>query len=378
MRILFVARRFAPAPGGLENQLVEIACRLTQRGHEISVDCSDLYKDVPLQRLPSRPTERFDNVRIRRHTAIPIPGRRNLGTSLAPGLVLTLATRGHLEVAHLHGLNLLTISALIVLRRRRGCKVLLTPHTDPAILSGRGIAKLLKKCDGLVALTAIEKKQMLRQGIEESKIRVIPNGIDLSSFASLPNRGLWKASLKTTDHLVLYSGRIDMPSKGCDVLVEAVSIAQNQVGACTLVFAGPDWGYQQQLSRLAEERHVKVVFTGNLTPAELRTALASCDVFVLPSRTEAMGIAILEAMACGAPVVASRVGGIPSLVRSGETGLLVPPDNPKALADAICRIIKDRKFASNLAANAKRLVQQYSIDSTVGALEEFYQELLQN
>ena len=231
MRILFVARRFPPAPGGLENQLVEIGCRMSQRGHEVSVECSDLYKDFPLQRLSSRAKDRIDGVRIRRHRAIPIPGRRNLGSSLAPGLLLTLAARGRPEITHLHGLNLLSVSALMVLRRRRACKVLMTPHTDPAILSGRGIVKVLMKCDGLVALTMIEKEHMLRLGIEESKVRVIPNGIDLGSFARPPNRGLWKASLKTTDNLVLYSGRIDMPSKGCDVLVEAVSIAQNQLGA---------------------------------------------------------------------------------------------------------------------------------------------------
>ena len=147
---------------------------------------------------------------------------------------------------------------------------------------------------------------------------------------------------------------------------------------CTLVFAGPDWGYQHQLSSLAEKRNVRAVFLGNLRPAELKRALSGCDVFVLPSRSEAMGIVILEAMACGAPVVASRVGGIPSIVHSEETGILVPPDNPKALADAICRVLKDRKFAFNLAANAKRLVQQYSIESTVDALERFYKEILQS
>jgi glycosyltransferase involved in cell wall biosynthesis len=176
--------------------------------------------------------------------------------------------------------------------------------------------------------------------------------------------------------MILYAGRVDVAQKGCDVLVDAVSRVQARMGACTLVFSGPDWGSVNYLRELARNMGVSAVFTGNLSPDDLKTALVACDVLVLPSISEAFGMSAIEAMICGAPVVATRVGGIPSIVHHEKTGLLVSPRDPQQLADAICRILTEEQLRSRIIANALKLAEGYRIEKTVALLERFYSDLL--
>jgi glycosyltransferase involved in cell wall biosynthesis len=376
MDILLITRRFPPAPGGVETQVKEIANRLLRKGHRVTVYSSDLYRDNPIQRLPRLPRD-FDGIETRRFRAIPVPGRAADGTSVTPAMLFACLALGDLpRIVHSHGLNLVTISASLLAKRRRKLKVIHTTHLDPSMLSGKPLSRTLSKFDGLVALTEIERTRMLRLGLDESKIRLIPDGVDTMAFMDLPGRDYFRR-LGVQGRLILYAGRIDNVSKGCDVLIEAVSLVQDRIGKCTVVFAGPDWGSQEYLGALAGRKKVPVIFTGNLGRQDLKAALVSCDLFVLPSRVEAVGLSILEAMLCGAPVVATRVGGIPSVVRNEETGLLVSPGDPHGLADAICRILEDGRLSSRISDNGKRFAAAYSIDETVRQLEEFYQYLLE-
>ncbi len=377
MDILLVTRRFQPAPGGAENQVSEIARRLTERSHRVVVFTTDLYRDVPFQRFRRLASQKCGRIEVRRYRAVPIPCRRKEGTSLAPSMLMSCLVKRNLpRIVHCHGLNLATVSALSLIQRRT-CKTLCTTHHDPCTLSGGFIISILKRFDGLVALSEIERKRMLNLGLDGTKIRLIPNGIDIAAFKHLPHRESFRRRMGIQNHLILYAGRIDTEDKGCDVLVEAVSIAQHTIGDCTLVFSGPDWGSQEYLQTLSVQRKVRAVFTGTLDLEDLKSAFVACDVFVLPSVREAVGLSIIEAMLCGAPVVATRVGGIPSLVQDEETGLLVSPRDPRAMAEAICRIIQDRRLSTRLAARGRELGARYSIDSTVTQLERFYDQILQ-
>jgi glycosyltransferase involved in cell wall biosynthesis len=375
MKILQITRAFPPAVGGVESQVKEIALRLTRKGHEVTICTSDLLKEVPLRRLPNGWSDRGVPFEICRHKAVPIPWRKNEGTYFAPTVFFSHA-RGDLpSIAHCQGLNLFTVSASLFIQRARKCKIVCSTHLDPIILYNKFLRTILEQFDGLVALTEEELRRMSTLGIDRSKIRLIPNGVDLQSFAHLPAREKFRTSTGIMGNLILYAGRIDV-RKGCDVLIEAVSIAQRRVGKCTLVFAGPDCGSEGYLRNLSRRRGVRAIFSGNLTPACLRSALVACDVFALPSLSEGFGLTILEAMLCGAPVVATRVGGIPTLVRDEETGLLVSPSDHQSLADAICRLVKDKQLSARLADKAKLLASKYSISRTVEELEKFYHYLL--
>jgi glycosyltransferase involved in cell wall biosynthesis len=117
----------------------------------------------------------------------------------------------------------------------------------------------------------------------------------------------------------------------------------------------------------------RVLFTGRRD--DVAAILAVLDVAVLPSYREAQGISLLEAMALARPIVASAVGGIPEFVTDGQTGLLVPPRDPAALAGALLRVLADRGLAARLGRNARELVREhYCLDHMVRRIEELYEE----
>jgi teichuronic acid biosynthesis glycosyltransferase TuaC len=376
LQILLVTRRFPPAPGGVEYEVMEIARRLHSRGHEVGVYASDLYSDIPPRRLSYQDSHLCDGIRIRRFPALPIPFRKTRGTSMTPTMLLAcLVDRDFPSLVHAHGLNLVTISASLLAQRRRKTKVICTTHSDPRLLSGNFPTRILAHFDGIIALTQIEREFMLNLGLDKDKVRVIPNGINIQAFANLPSADYFRKKLRLRGHLILCVGRIDSLSKGCGVLIEAVSLVQQRMGECVIVFAGPDWGSQKDLQILSARRKVHVVFTGNLRLDDLRAAFVACDVLALPSFVESLPVSILEGMLCGAPVVATRVGGVPSIVHHEDTGLLVSPGNHHELAAAICRILEDKKLSAHLASNARKLARSYSIERTVEQLEEFYGEI---
>ncbi|NGZ02904.1 MAG: glycosyl transferase, partial [Nitrospira sp. WS238] len=106
---------------------------------------------------------------------------------------------------------------------------------------------------------------------------------------------------------------------------------------------------------------------------DIEVCLAGFDCFVLPSLNEGMGRALIEAMAAGLPVVASRVGGIPALIKDGQNGLLVPPGNSSALAGALRRILYDPTWANDLGLHASRSIgPDYGIQAMVDAIEAIY------
>ena len=181
--------------------------------------------------------------------------------------------------------------------------------------------------------------------------QVIPPGVDTSLFTPGP-------PVESTGHQeILYVGRLDRSSvlKGVNVLLEAFAEIAQRLPDTRLVLVGggdAEWSYWSKVVRLgAAER---VVFRGVLRGADLVDAYRRAAVVVLPSLTEAFGMALLEAMSCGRPVVGSRVGGIPWIVTDEVQGLLVPPGDSHALADAIATVLKGPELAARLGTNGRR------------------------
>jgi glycosyltransferase involved in cell wall biosynthesis len=162
-----------------------------------------------------------------------------------------------------------------------------------------------------------------------------PAFMDLSAFAGEPQP-------LPPEPRALFVGVLER-YKGIDVLLRAWQHVG--VGALRVVGDG-------SLRELVAESH-KVEWTPSLEPAEVARALDASWCLVLPSRSEGMGRVLVEASCRGRPVVGSRVGSIPDLVRNGENGLLVPPDDPHALADALRRVLGDRALAERLGAGAQ-------------------------
>jgi glycosyltransferase involved in cell wall biosynthesis len=169
----------------------------------------------------------------------------------------------------------------------------------------------------------------------------VPNAVDP---ADLPEEGT-----RFFERQVVYCGRLSR-EKGVDLLVDAVK----RIGANLVIVGGGP--LERELRELARG-DPRIRFTGPLPRAEALKIVKGSDVFVLPSRHEGLSTALLEAMAMGVPVVATRVGGNPELVEHGETGLLVDPD-PEQLARAIALLLEDRGLAKRLAESAARVVRE--------------------
>jgi glycosyltransferase involved in cell wall biosynthesis len=166
------------------------------------------------------------------------------------------------------------------------------------------------------------------------------------------------------------------PEKAHDVLFEAAVLVLRRCPDAQFVIAG-DGPRRQELERLAQSRGIapRVQFIGHVD--EVPALLASSDLFVLPSRSEAFPNSVLEAMATGLPIVATRVGGIVELVENQRTGVLVPPDDARALGHAMLDLIQWRSHAVRLGRAARAEVEaRYSWERMISAFEHLYIEQL--
>jgi glycosyltransferase involved in cell wall biosynthesis len=170
--------------------------------------------------------------------------------------------------------------------------------------------------------------------------------------------------------------------KGLEHFLEAAAMVRSRVPDIRFVIVGEtspmDRGYLGQLQRYAERCGVAqdVIFTG--LRRDVPAVLSSLTVSVMPSLNEALSNVVLESMAAGAPTVATRVGGTPEAIVDGVTGLLVPPADSAALADAIVRLLHDRQLAAYLGRAAReRIADHFSVKRMVRATEDLYVRLLE-
>ncbi|HLZ45999.1 MAG TPA: glycosyltransferase family 4 protein [Gemmatimonadales bacterium] len=178
---------------------------------------------------------------------------------------------------------------------------------------------------------------------------------------------------------VLFIGRL-VELKGLSYLIEAAAALRGRIATRIIAIGiGPE---RQRLEQLARDRQVQIDFRNKVPDAELHQAFLTADMLVLPSiidargDTEGLGVALLDAMSYGLPAIASRVGGIPDIIEDGVSGLLVPPANARALADAIERVARDPAYAQRLAdAGRERLRTHFSWDVITKQWEAVYRTI---
>jgi glycosyltransferase involved in cell wall biosynthesis len=228
-----------------------------------------------------------------------------------------------------------------------------------------------------VAISGAIEHQLLAGGVRASMIRVIPSAVDPASLQSERTRDAVRAAegidAETPCLLVLAAL---VRRKGIDVLLEALARLAKQ-GLEPVLWIGGEGPERAALEGTAESLGLasRARFLG--PRSDTPDLLAACDVFVLPSRHEGLGGAALEAMARGRPVVASRVGGLGEAVVHERTGLLVPPEDPEALAEALARLLRDEALRARLAAaGPDRIAEGYLPEQMVEAYERLYGEIL--
>jgi len=284
-----------------------------------------------------------------------------------------------LEYDLLHGNYWLSGVVGLALRARWGAPLVQMFHTLGALKNGAGVAaerepalrlaeerQIVAAADRLVAANAIERSELVAAyGADAARVAVIPCGVDTDLFT--PGDPLAaRASLELPPGpLLLYVGRI-APIKGLETLLDAVGCLRGAGTPARLVVVGgetdePTDGHEADVRRRAAALGLgdAVTFVGAQPQHRLRDWYVAADVTVLPSYYESFGMVALEAMACGSPVVASRVGGLQTTVRDGMTGLLVAEGDPCALAETITRVLGDDALRWRLGREGQRWAAQH-------------------
>lgn len=298
-----------------------------------------------------------------------------------------LMRRGRFHVVHTHTTKAGLLGRLAA-RWARVPVVVHTPHGHAfhGYLGPYGSAALraveavlARWTDRIVCLTEAEREDHLRLGVgRPDRFEVIHSGVDLGRFRSpavTPEQIHHELGLPPGARVVGCVSRL-VPVKGVHYLLEAAPRIRRSVPQAVFVFVG-DGELRPRLEQRARELGLDGTVTFLGLRRDVHRLVPAFDVAVLPSLNEGMGKAAVEAMAAGKPVVASAVSGLRDIVRHGQTGLLVPPADPEALAAAVVELLCDPAKAARMGAAGRVYAEQYGVDAMVTRIQALYEALLQ-
>lgn len=379
-RVLMVVRLFHPWIGGTERQAHKLARKLREQGTDVAVVTGWWFRGTPQSEL-------IDGVQVfRNHTmweGFGIRGLRKFGGYL---YILSLSWylwrhRATYDVLHVHGLSYHTAVVAIAGRLWRRPTLVKLANSGQAsdlerMRSGQQLAlsrfliPTALKIDRFVATNERMVAELRAAGVPPGRIVRLPNGVETDEF--LP-----KADHRLHDPAtIIYVGRLH-PQKGIDVLLEAMAqlrTMEAMVPRLVLVGDGP---VGEELRLLARRLDLadRVLFVG--ATERVAEHLRQADIFVLPSRSEGLSNALLEAMASGLPVVATSIPGNVDVITNGRDGLLVAVDDPEALASACAGLLADRSRREELGRAARMTVEaRYSLDRVARDYRALYRTLV--
>ena len=241
---------------------------------------------------------------------------------------------------------------------------------------------VMRDADAIIVSTEEEKQDAVRlYDAHPQKIKVIPAGVNLDTFKPV-NQSIARQRVGIHEkQVILYVGRIE-PLKGIDVLLEAAALLDRSDDIRVLIVGGSP-GNDAELGRLkalTTELGIEsmVTFTGAIKQNKLPDYYSAADVFVLPSHSESFGLAALEAMACGTPVVVSRVGGLKTFIDNGETGYLVPWRCPEPFVQRLEMLLANPLLREAMGRAARAKALQMGWGHAADRILGFYSSLLRD
>ncbi|MHB8874312.1 MAG: glycosyltransferase family 4 protein [Myxococcaceae bacterium] len=376
--IAILASMFPPSIGGIQNQTLSLAKTLSEYGVEVHV----ITRPVS----GAADDEVMDGVAVHRVGSARGPGKLRSAAYVAGALARLNVLRARVDLIHAQQLLSPSLSALLS-RTFTRLPVVVNPHAcgpigDIATLRASALGRLrlaatVRLADAFVAISHTIHGELRGAGVPEKAIWDVPNGVDVARFR--PAIGPEKASLRRSlglpeGPLAVYTGRL-APEKGVDVLLEAWPRVQARLPGTRLWIVG-DGDEAGRLSAQAGRLCVSptVAFAGAV--ADVSPYLRAADAAVLPSRSEGLPVAMLEAMACGLPVVATRVGGSAQVLEDGITGRLISPEDPASLGAALVEALScdgARGFGERARAT---VLERYGIERVAARLIAHYEQLL--
>jgi glycosyltransferase involved in cell wall biosynthesis len=237
------------------------------------------------------------------------------------------------------------------------------------------VSQILKRADAVIAVSKDIARLLDVLGVPADRMQVIDMGCDLSLFTYAlgdeKRRLKQELSLDPDRAAILFVGEL-IPRKGGDLFLDALSKLP-EARASTILIAG-DGVERNNLE--AHPLAPKVNFLGAMPQRRLAKYFAAADVFVFPTRNEPLGLVTLEAMASGAAVVASRVGGVPEIVEHEKNGLLFEPERVDQISHHLARVLRDRELRERLARAGLETAKAHSLDRQVSRIVDIYKSLV--
>ncbi len=349
------------ALGGGERQVLGLLAHLRTAGHRQRLAADPRGRVTPLAADLGIPV-------------VPLP-IRNHADVVAAWRLRTLLAHEPADVVHFHTARAHALAAFL------GS----TPHTARVVtrrmdypLRGGWYTRRLYNAgvDAVIAISAGVRAALIASGVDPTHIHLVPSGVEAERFAVTPGlRTTARARLALPDEAFVLAivGALES-RKGHAVLLDALAVLDARV----VVLCAGEGGEREALAARTTALGLDgaVRWLGRVD--DVGSILAAADTFVMPSRHEGLGVAALEAMAAGLPVIASRVGGLPEAVLDGETGLLVPPGDSEALAAAIRRLAVDRPYGRALGdAGAARVRARFGMAAMANATLAVYRRLVE-
>ena len=357
MNLVIVTPYSWSVPGGVNNHVAAQARHMRERGHRVTIlaPC-----DIPAT---------DDVMCVGKSAGVPYNGsvaRIAFGPRVSARVRTALRSIAP-DIVHVHEPFAPSVSMLAAFSSR--VPIVATFHAaargSRAMIAAKPLlGRVWRRCAARIAVSE-EARRTVEQVFGDGCV-VIPNGVEVERFASVGPRS-------PASRNILFIGRLE-DRKGASVLLDAFEQLERQMPDVTLVVVG-EGAQRKALERRAEGRAIR--FLGSIEAEDLTSQIEASALVCVPSLgSESFGIVLLEAMAAGRPVVASDIPGYAAVARNGIDGLLVPPGDAAALADAIFTVLTDTREATALIANGRARAREFAWDSVVQRIEEVYARVL--
>lgn len=246
----------------------------------------------------------------------------------------------------------------------------------------RGERELVKDCHRMIASTERGKEELIEYyDASPEAIRVIPCGVNLDLFRPIKKEVARSYLGLNGGDILLFVGRI-VPLKGIDHLLKAITYLEKKQNIRVIVIGGNEQSQEEikKLKNLSEDLHISksITFLGLVKQDILPFFYSAADLCVVPSYYESFGLVLLESLACGTPVIATKVGGAKGVIRDGETGYVLESNDPSHLADKISLSLSTLKREEKFVASVRASILKYSWSNITETILEEYQRVLRD
>jgi glycosyltransferase involved in cell wall biosynthesis len=365
MKICFYTATFLPIIGGAEIFLHNLATSLSELGHSVT---------VLAPKVRGKNNKIDANYNIRRYQR---PSSKRFAARQVLLYLIFEKVKNNFDILHCHGAypagyvgaTFKKIFKTPLVIRPHGSDILPDEGIRKSPRLNKRVKKALLAADAIIAQSNYLKEEIEKTGVPDDKIRLIPNGVMISEFDA------YKPSRKKEPYIFAMGSMTK--KKGFDILISAFSFINKRFPEARLNIAG-EGPELENYKRFVNGKGLNgsVNFLGNVTGEKKIALFKECLFFVNSSRREPFANVNLEALAAGKPVIATKVGGNVEVAKNGYNGLLVPPEDPMSLGEAMVSLVKDKELIKRMSIRSKEIAKRYDWDLIVKRYISLYEDLL--